>query len=281
MDFQIINGNLLPKEKALIPLTDLGLLRSYSVFEYFRVLEGIPIFIEDHLDRLFRSVSTMQLDLPWTKDEIRTMCHELITANDTQEAGLRIIVTGGYSEDGYTPTRANIYMTLHKPPVYSPHDFTKGRNLITSNFTREVPEVKTTIYVHSIQHQKKMKDMNAIELLYHTDGLITECSRSNIFFVDHNDVLITPANTILHGITRRHVLNIAQEKYTVEERDILLNEIPKMKEAFLTSSTKGVYPIVKIEDTIIGNGKVGNITADLNNSFKKYTSNYLELHENK
>jgi len=279
MEYQIINGALLPKEEALIPLNDLGLLRSYSIFDFFRVLSGVPIYIEDHLNRLLQSASKMELDLPWSKSEIRSMCDALIEANNSDDAGLRIVVTGGFSADGYTPTRANVYMMLHDLPKYSPDDFAKGRTMISSNFTRDLPEAKTTLYVHAIHHQKKMNEKNAIEILYHTDGVITEGSRSNIFFVDQNDVIVTPADAILCGVTRKHLISIAIENYTVVERTIQIGEIANMKEAFMTSSTKGVLPIIEIENVLIGNGTVGKISTDLHRAFKKHVDEYIQLHK--
>ncbi len=277
MKYQIINGNLLPKEEALIPLNDLGLLRSYSIFDFFRVISGVPVFIEDHLNRLIVSADKMKLDLQWSKDEIRSMCSELITSNDDVDVGLRILVTGGYSHDGYTPARANIYMMLHNLPEYSQADFTHGRKMITSNFTRDIPEAKTTLYVHAIHHQSRMDAINAIEILYHTDGVITEGSRANIFFVDQNDVIVTPSDAILSGVTRKHLIRIAKEKYTVIERKMMMNEIAGMKEAFLTSSTKGVMPIIEIGDVVIGGGKVGSVTTDLHRLFNDHVSAYIAL----
>lgn len=280
MNYQIINGKLLPKEEALIPLNDLGLLRSYSIFDFFRVLGGVPVFIEDHLERLMGSVARMELDLHWSKDEIESMCRELIASNEVVDAGLRIVVTGGYSQDGYTPARANIYMMLHDLPKYSSEDFTHGRKMITSNFTRDLPEAKTTLYVHAIHHQQRMKKVNAIEILYHTDGVITEGSRANIFFIDQNDVIVTPSDAILRGVTRKHLIQIAKNKYTVVARTVTMEEIAGMKEAFLTSSTKGVLPVIEVGDVVIGSGKVGRISADLHDLFNDHVAGYVESHQN-
>lgn len=269
---------MLLKEEALIPLNDLGLLRSYSIFDFFRVLSGVPVFLEDHLDRLLGSVDKMELDLRWSKDEIRTMCREIIASNEVVDAGLRIVVTGGYSHDGYTPARANIYMMMHNLPEYSPDDFTQGRKMISSNFTRDLPEAKTTLYVHAIHHQKRMKEVNAIEILYHTDGVITEGSRANMFFVDQNDVIVTPADAILRGITRRHLMHVAKDKYNIVERTMVMDEIADMKEAFLTSSTKGVLPVIEIGGVVIGDGKVGAITSDLHQLFNAHVAEYITAH---
>jgi len=282
MEYQLINGKVLRTEEALIPLNDLGLLRGYSVFDYFRVLQGVPVFIEDHVERLYQSTARIDLDLNWTADEIKQMCHDLVAANGgpTVNAGMRIVVTGGFASDGFTPTDSNIFITLHPLPTYAPTDYTAGRGLLSSNYTRSMAEIKTTIYGHVISLRKKMKEANAIEALYHSDGLITECSRANIFFVTKDNRIITPASNLLRGITRKHVIRLAAEaSYPVIEEDIYMADLHEMKEAFISSTTKGVMPIVKVDDIFIGNGAVGEVSIVLRNAFLKLIDNYIASHQ--
>ena len=278
MKYQIINGKLLKKEEALIPLNDLGMLRGFSVFDYFRVLQGIPIFFEDHMDRLKLSADKMGLMVPWSRDEIKSMVTELISANEATEAGFRIIATGGFSDDGYTPADANVYMSMHILPTYPEDDFKFGRKIIASNFMRELPEIKTTMYVNAVKLQKRMKAENAIEILYHNNGAITECSRSNIFFVDQDGNVLTSPDKVLQGITRKHAIALAKSKFPVIERTVQMDEIPNMKEVFITSSTRGVMPVIAVEDIQIADGKVGKITAELHEMFKANITEYIDQH---
>jgi len=272
--YQSINGMILPREKALIPLTDIGMLRAYAIFDFFRVLDGVPIFIEDHLDRLLRSASTMEMSLPWDRSAIRKMILDLISANHADRAGFRVVVTGGFSEDGFAPGTPNIYMMLHELPVYDPKDVVKGCKLITSAYVRDYPMVKTCIYVQSLLVNKRMREAGAIEVLYHWKGSITECSRSNIFFVTPEGTLVTPLEGMLQGITRKQVLSIAKEKgIPVDLREVQLEELALFKEAFLTSSTRGVLPITQIDDQVIGNGSPGSITMTLHDAFESVVSN--------
>ena len=261
---QLINGRVLPKEEALIPLTDLGMLRAYAIFDFFRILDGAPVFIEDHLNRLIASADKMALDLPWSRADIHNMIIALIRENHADRAGCRIVVTGGFSEDGYTPSTPNIYMMLHNLPAYDPTDWLKGCKLISSPYVRDVPSVKTINYVKSILVNKSVKSAGAVEVLYHWKGIITECSRSNIFFVSPERSLITPAEGILSGITRKQVLDISDKLgIHIELRDIHMEELPWVSEAFITSSTRGVLPIIQIDDVIIGNGNPGELTMSL------------------
>ena len=266
---QLINGRILPKEEALIPLTDLGMLRAYGIFDFFRVLGGIPVFIEDHLDRMANSTRELSLDLPWSRDEIRGMIHALIAANQAADAGFRIVVTGGFSEDGFTPGTPNLYMMLHPLPVYDLNDWRTGCSLITTPYVRDIPTAKTCIYVNSLLAYPAMKRAGAVEVLYHWKGSITECSRSNVFFVTPEGVLVTPAEGMLHGITRKQVLTLAgQMGIPVELREIHLEEIPWVREAFITSSTRGVLPITRIDQIHIGDGQPGLTTLQLQDAFQ-------------
>lgn len=267
---QSINGKILPKEQALIPLTDLGMLRAYAIFDFFRVLQGTPVFLEDHLDRLQKSIALLEFPVHKTRDEFRKMIFDMIEANNARDAGFRIVVTGGFSEDGFTPSIPNIYMMLHDLPVYAPEDYSHGCKLVSSAFVREMPGAKTCMYVQSLLVNKPMKQAGAVEVLYHWKGSITECSRSNIFFVSPEDVLITPKDGMLHGITRKQVLAIAEEKgMPIQLREVHMEELPWFKEVFMTSSTRGVLPIVQIDQQVIGDGKPGSVTQLLHDVFEE------------
>lgn len=268
---QSINGSILQSTEARIPLTDLGLLRAYAIFDFFRVLQGVPVFVEDHLDRLMRSAGIMQMQLPWNRDTVRQWILDLIDANNTKDAGFRIVITGGYSEDGYTPTTPNIYMMLHALPIYDPSDVTNGCSLISSAYVRDMAMVKTCIYVQSLLELERMKKGGAVEILFHWKGSITECSRSNLFFVTPEGTLVTPATGMLEGITRKKVLALAQEMHIpLEFREVHLEELPWMKEMILTSTTRGVLPIVRVDSQVIGNGRPGDLTMALHAAFEEH-----------
>ncbi|MDX1478916.1 MAG: aminotransferase class IV [Saprospiraceae bacterium] len=277
-NYQLINGEIFPRDDARIPLNDLGLLRSYSIFDFFRVLEGKPLFIEDHIDRLWYSAEVMDLALPWDKGEIDGMCRALVAKNQAVDAGMRVVVTGGYAEDGYTPTRPNIYMMLHTLPQYDESLYSAGARVISTPYMRDMPSVKTTIYIQSIQYKKRMQEAGAVEVLYHWQGNLAECSRSNIFFVDADDTIITPKHGMLKGVTRKQVLELAHQEYVVDLRPVHLDELPDMHEAFITSTTKGVMPVRQIDDLVVGNGKAGPVTKDLMRRFEAWVQGYLREH---
>ena len=267
--YQVINGELLPQEQATIPLNDVGLLRSLAVFDYLRVENNVPVFLEEHVNRIVRSADLLGLDPHWKPEQINAMCRQLVDTCKPGEAGLRIVITGGFSEDGYAPSTPNIYVMLNPLPVYPAEAFVSGGTLITSEYQRDTPEAKTTIYLKSFQERKRMQEAGAVEILYHLDGKVSECSRSNIFLVNHDGQIITPKDGILMGITRKHVIEIASNEHEVTSRDVRLDEVLNAAEVFITSTAKGVMPIVRIDDRQIAGGEVGEITRKIQTEFRQ------------
>lgn len=272
-----INGEILPREKALIPVYDLGLLRGFGVFDFFKVWDGVAVFAEDHIERLQHSLRVIDLNLHVSDRQWMEWFYQMIKINEADRAGFRVVVTGGYSEDGYTiPEQKNIYLMLHQLPPNDPKQYEDGVSLLTSSYLRDIPSAKTTIYIQSMHLQPQLKKAGAFEVLYHWKGEITECSRCNIFFIDKNNVIHTPKNGLLKGVTRKQVITLAvQNNIELIEREIQLSEIPDMAGAFLTATTKGVLPVVKIDDQPIWNGAVHPLAKKMHALYQQRMGEYL------
>ncbi len=272
-----INGEILHREKALIPVYDLGLLRGLGIFDFFRVWDGMSVFAEDHIIRLQNSLQMMDLNTGVSGDQWMRWFQEMIRINDVDRAGFRVVVTGGFSEDGYSiPERKNIFLMLHHLPENDPQHYEKGVSLLTSPYQRDFPSAKTTVYIQSMHFQPQLKKAGAFEVLYHWKGEITECSRCNIFFIDGDGVIHTPKDGMLKGITRKQVLAIGEEKnIRIVEREIHLDEMPLMAGAFLTATTKGVLPVVRIDDLMIGDGAVHPLAKKLQGFYQERVDEYL------
>jgi D-alanine transaminase/branched-chain amino acid aminotransferase len=272
-----INGEILHRDKALIPVYDLGLLRGLGIFDFFRVSDGVPVFVENHLERMQQSMDMMNLKTPYSAVDWIERINELIRKNGVESAGFRIVVTGGFSEDGFSlPPEANVYMMLHFLPENDPVQYEQGISLLTSDYQRDKPRAKTTMYMQALYMQPVLKQAGAYEVLYHSDGLVRECSRCNIFFIDQDGVIHTPEQEMLKGITRRKVLEIAAEQgIELRERAIAMSELPHMAGAFLTATTKGVLPVVKIDDQAIGNGQVHPLAGTLQQAYLKKSEQYI------
>ena len=145
--------------------------------------------------------------------------------------------------------------------------FAKGCKLITTKLHRNAPEAKTANYIAAVRALKEAVRLDATDALFVNErDHILEATRSN-FFIFRGDTLITPHRGILVGITRNVVLDIARSKFIIEERPILLEELALVDEAFITSSSKEITPVVQIDDRIIGDGKPGRRTYLLEQLF--------------
>jgi len=244
-----INGAFISSEQAALPINDLGIQRGYGVFDFLRVNGNDPLFVNDHLDRFYYSAEIMRLNIQQERAELKSIIQQLINTNDLNHSGIRLILTGGASDDGYKinePRLSIIQQSLKPPPDKLPET---GIGLVSNEYQRQLPHVKTTDYLMDIWLQPWMKENNADDVLYHTNGSITECPRSNFFIINKQHVLVTPKEKILHGITRKKIIAIAKKLgIEIQERDIQLNEISEIKEAFITSSTKRMLPVSKIDD---------------------------------
>ena len=271
----MLNGHLSRAEALSLHVSDLSILRGYGIFDFFLFLKGQPLFLEDYLDRFYRSARLLHLEIPFTREAFASQIFELIEANGYQEGGIRLLLTGGYSPDGYTPSEPNVLILQYPLPAQA-WDTTATLKLITHPHLRELPEIKTTNYITGISLLPELKKHGADDLLYLDGEWIRESVRSNFFLVLEGDRVVTPAQKILLGVTRKQVLHLARQRYTVEEREVHVSEIAKAKEAFFTSSTKGIFPVIQIDGRPVGDGKPGPVSKQLQQDFIAHLEAYLQ-----
>jgi branched-subunit amino acid aminotransferase/4-amino-4-deoxychorismate lyase len=209
------------------------------------------------------------LPLDYSDEQIGAIIDELLGRSGLAEAGVRFVITGGNSPDSMTPVEPNFFIIIEELPQYSPDCWKKGIKLITSDYMRDVPGIKSTGYLNAIKLMPLIKRRGAHDVLYCHDGHVLELARDS-FFLFRGDTLVTPKDDILVGITRMVVLELCQGVFPVEERVVHTNELSWATEAFLSGTTKGVMPVVKVDDTVIGNGTVGANTRRLMDLFKKH-----------
>lgn len=260
IEYAYLNGEIMPIENANLNVTDLALLRGYGVFDFFKAIDGRPIFMEDHLNRFENSTWLLGLKIPYSREHLRKNILELVKLNYNNLLGVKLVCTGGYSEDGYTPAaKPNLFMVA-KP--FKMHPFEKGLSLMTVEHQRELAEIKSINYAKPISVLAQLRASSADDVLYATGGFITESSRSNIFIIK-NGVLITPDTGVLRGITRKRILQFAPKAMPVEIRAVTLSEVFDADEVFMTGSTKRVAPITKIDDKEFETGKLTRLLYDM------------------
>ncbi len=276
MSVYYINGDYVDSTKATIPANDLAILRGYGIFDFLRTYGGVPFQLGAHLRRLQKSAELLELNCPWDIEELMTIVMETLNRNAYEESHIRIIVTGGDSPDNFLPQGKSRLMVMVTPtPDINPAHYTDGAEVVTMEIERYIPGAKSLNYIPGIIARRKALRINpkSIETIYRVDGNVIEGTTTNTFIVK-DGVWATPGDKLLPGITRAETIKLLENYTTLEIRDITLDEYKSADEVIITSSTKDIMPVVKVDDTVIGDGKVGQHTKTLMQAWDEMTAEY-------
>ena len=267
-----VNGDYLPEDQATISIFDRGFLMADGVYEVVSVLDGKLLDFDGHLVRLKRSLSELAMDNPLQDDDYLTAFRALVDKNAITDGMIYLQVTRGNPGDrdfAYPPagTRPTVVMFTQSKPGLA-----------------DAPAARTGWKVISVEDQRwARRDIKTVQLLFPSiakmeakargvddawmveDGKVTEGTSNNAYIVK-NGTIVTRAlsNDILHGITRAAVLRFATEaQMQVEERSFSIEEAQGADEAFITSASAFVMPVVEIDGAAIGTGQVGPVATRL------------------
>lgn len=268
---QYFNNQIYPINTPLFKTSDLGLLRGYSIFDYFRTFNGVPFRWDDYWQRFENSARLLHLELPVNKQEAAAILADLHKKSGEAELAFRFLLTGGDAPDSVTAGSPNLLIRTEALSNDNNAARIQGIKVLPYEYVRDLPEIKSTNYMHMILMAGDMKRAQAADLLYHKNGEVSELTRSNIFIIK-GDALITPDRNILHGITRRVVMELAESFLDVQVRPVSLEELLQSDEVFTTSSTKFVMPVVQAGEHVINQGVAGKRTAYLQGLFSKLIS---------
>jgi len=267
--YVILNGDFMEYDKAVVPISDLAIQRGYGIFDFFRIQDGAFLFSEFYLDRFYRSMKRSGFDFPYYRSDVHNMVISLMQKNEAPNSYIKLIVTGGNSPNGFLPgEKPNFMIINHEINVWDNNLFSKGANLISDEFMRTFPLVKSTNYFNAVRLAPKMKKYDAVDVLYHHDSKVHETSRANVFMIK-NDKIYTPNKKILEGITRKRFIKAAKSEFDLEYKSFSFKKLLKADEVFITSTTKDVMPIVRIDKHKIGKGKTGKVCKKLIKLFNR------------
>ncbi len=266
-----VNGDFLPEADAKISVFDRGFLFADGVYEVSSVLNGKLIDNEGHMVRLHRSMDELAMAAPASDEAITAAQEELIRRNNVQEGLVYLQVTRGCADRDFAYPPADTPSTLVM--------FTQEKDLIDSPMARQGirvigiddirwarRDIKTVGLLAPCMGKMQAKAAGADDAWMVEDGFVTEGTSNNAYIITQDNVLVTRqvGNQILNGITRRAVLKLAEKtELTIEERPFTLEEAYAAKEAFVTSATTFVWPVIEIDHKPIGNGRPGKFAAKL------------------
>ena len=274
-----LNGKLVPKEQATVSVMDHGFLYGDGTFEGIRVYEGNIFRLKEHIQRLYESARTLELDLGLTFDEMCQATIDTVAANGKRDVYIRLVASRGPGDLGIDPAKCSkitLVIIVDDIALYPKEFYEKGISLVTAS-TRRVPidcidpRIKSLNYLNNILAKIEAKKAGVPEaIMLNHAGCVAECTADNIFMVK-NGVVKTPdlLQGALGGITRASVMELAEKRaMKVEERALALHDFYNADEVFLTGTGAEIVPVVEIDKRTIGTGKPGKITLDLLADFK-------------
>jgi branched-chain amino acid aminotransferase len=265
MSYCYLNGDIKPFDECSLHISDLQFQRSYGVFDYFRCRNNEIPWLGDYTGRLFNSIHLAGIEIDMSREEFTNIVYDLKHRNGSDQMAFKVIVTGGYSDTLESVTGSANILILNVPwRQPAKESFEKGVNLISCEYQRPDPEIKSLYYFNTLKLRKRLKEFNAIDVLYYTNN-ITEASRASVFFVKGSDVF-TPTNNILSGITRKKLLSVYPE---IKQRDIEASRLFDFDEMFVASTSRDLTPVVRVDGKKIGDGKVGKVTREIMNNFQR------------
>ena len=276
MDIYYIDGEFITEDKAVISAKDLSVLRGFGVFDFLITYNKRPFYLKEHVQRLENSAEKIGLALNHTNEEICDIVEETVRRNTHhEESNIRIVYTGGVSSDGVTPEGNGKLMVMVTPKLELPDWwYTEGAKIITLDIERFIPGAKSTNYLTAVWALQQAHHQEAIEAIYvDRNNRMLEGTTTNFYFFEDKR-LITTQSDILPGITRSVVLELVKGHFDVELRDIDKDEIGSMQEVFISASNKEIVPIIRIDETVVGDGKPGINTRKMMQLFKDYTRLY-------
>ena len=267
-----VNGDYLPEDQATISIFDRGFLMADGVYEVVSVLDGKLLDFEGHLVRLKRSLGELAMDNPLSDDEYLSAFRALVDKNDITDGLVYLQVTRGNPGDrdfAYPPagTRPTVVMfTQSKPGLADAPAAKTGWKVISIEDARWARrDIKTVQLLFPSMAKMEAKARGVDDAWMVEDGMVTEGTSNNAYIVK-NGTIVTRAlsNDILHGITRAAVLRFAAEaQMQVEERSFTIAEAQSADEAFVTSASAFVMPVVEIDGAAVGTGQVGPVATRL------------------
>ena len=270
-----LNGELIPKERALVPVDDRGFLFADGIYEVTPAYQGVFFRLERHLDRIRRGLAALRID--FDPEPLAEVHRQLLAANGLEDEPITTVyvqVTRGVAPRAHafptSPVRPTVYAFATEFKRAPREAWEKGYQATMVPDRRWARcDIKAIALLPNCLAMQAAAEAGSTDALFVRDGVAIEGAHNNFFAVLDGTVVTHPAtNHILHGITREYVLELCHDLgLPVEQRPIQLEELWEADEAFFTGTTTEVRPTVRIDGRTIGDGRPGPIATRLMDAF--------------
>lgn len=273
------NGQYVRQADAMINIEDRGYQFADGVYEVIAVANGRLVDSEQHFDRLWRSLEGLQINPPRSRQVLSLIMMQVLRRNRIRQGIVYLQITRGVAPRNHPfPARntvSSLVVTASPKHLPTATDVARGAKVVTvpeSRWSR--PDIKSVSLLPNVLAKQDAVERGAYEAWFvDREGLITEGSSTNAWIVLNGKEIVTRplSQNILAGITRETILSIARESnLVVTERAFSIDEALSAREAFLTSTTSLVMPVVAIDDRPIGDGKPGDVSLQLFDAYRRY-----------
>ena len=276
-----VNGTIRPANEAVVPVYDHGFLYGEGVYETLRTYNRVPFLYDRHQARLRASAERLHLDVPFSDGQLAGWIDETVAqAGELNEAYIRILLTRGVGELNYDPRSTPnpttvIIVKPFEPPAA--RVFEQGINICLVDVLRNHPgSVNPLIKANNLLNNAlAMQEANRRGgeegLMCNYRGELSECAQANFFMVRGGVVLTPPSGAgLLEGITRAFIFEVGRgERIEVRDEVLYPKDLQTADEAFITSTTRELSPVVSIDGKPIGDGKVGAVTTRLLDGYRR------------
>lgn len=269
-----INGEFVNVDKKVLPIDERGHQFGDGVYEVIRVYNGVPFLLDEHLERLERSAEAIKIKLQHSRDDLKEIITEGIKKSDELELSVYLQITRGIDVRNhlFPKVAPSITMTVRPVKTQPQELYLKGASVFLTDDKRwECCYIKSLNLLPNILVKQEAFELGHQEGILVRNGYITEGSSSNVFAVIDGTLYTTPlSNQILGGITRQTIIKLAKENgIPVNEMHMSEKFFLKADEAFYTSTTVEIAPIIKVNDKKINDGSPGAITQQLHGLYKE------------
>ncbi len=268
-----LNGEIMPIEKAFVPIEDRGYQFGDAVYEYIASHDGKMFFVDDHISRLERSMKELSFPKVSLKT-VKSAVEKLFSESQIKRAGIYIQISRAVNQRNHAFSNkepVQIVMTVRSLPERHIHAKDGAAAITMEDYRWDRCDIKTVQLLPNILSKQKAVDKGAYDTIFISkEKIVREATSSNVFIIKNGSVVTHPlTNNILPGITRKVILEICQDKnIPFEERFFSLTDLYDADEVFLSGTTTEVLPIVSIDNKAIADKKPGRLTKVFYNELR-------------
>lgn len=273
MSFTLWNDKIVKDDEVIINKEDRGYQFGDGIYEVIKVYNGEMFTAQEHIDRFYLSAEKIKITIPYTKDKLHKLLHELIEANNLNTGNLYFQITRGTAPRNHPFPGDDVLPVLTGNVKEAPRSVENMKNGVKATFLDDIRwlrcDIKSLNLLGAVLAKQEAHEKGCYEAILHRNGTVTEGSSTNVFGIKDGVLYTHPAdNLVLHGITRGVILTCAKEiGLPIKEEAFTTDQALAMDELFVSSTTSEITPVIEVDGVKINGGVIGDWSRKLQEQF--------------